>query len=48
MMGQPLPAKMHIEARIDSDGNPLTHDPKDPHDAAENVAMGQSINLTLK
>jgi len=48
MMGTPLPAKMHIEARIDFDGNPMTHDAKDPHDAAENVAMGQSVTLNLK
>ena len=48
MMGTPLPAKMHVEARIDFDGNPMTHDPKEPHDAADNVAMGQSVTLTLK
>jgi len=48
MMGQPLPAKMRIEARIDSDGNPLTRDPKDPSGFADGVAIGQSITLTLK
>ena len=48
MMGQPLPAKMHIEARIDSDGNPMTKDPKDPSGALDNVGLGQSITLTLK
>lgn len=48
MMGQPLPAKMHIEARIDSDGNPMTRDPKDPAGSADNVGLGQSISLTLK
>jgi len=48
MMGTPLPAKMHVEVRIDFDGNPMTHDPKDPHGVAENVALGQSVALTLK
>jgi len=48
MMGQPLPQKMRIEARIDSDGDPLTHDPKDPSAAAEGVVTGQNISLTLK
>lgn len=48
MMGQPLPARMRIEARIDSDGNPMTKDPRDPSGSADNVALGQSISLTLK
>jgi hypothetical protein len=48
MMGQPLPAKMRIEARIDSDGNPMTKDPRDPSGWADGVALGQSISLTLK
>jgi tetratricopeptide (TPR) repeat protein len=48
MMGQPLPAKMRIEARIDSDGDPLTRDPKDPAAFVDGVAVGQSISLTLK
>ena len=48
MMGQPLPAKMHIEARIDFDGNPMTRDPKDPAGAQDNVGLGQSLTLTLK
>ena len=48
MMGQPLPQKMRIEARIDSDGDPLTHDPKDPGAVAEGVVLGKSVSLTLK
>jgi tetratricopeptide (TPR) repeat protein len=48
MMGQPLPARMHIEARIDFDGNPMTRDPKDPAGAQDNVGLGQSLTLTLK
>lgn len=48
MMGQPLPPKMHIEVRLDTDGNPMTHDPKDPSAAQDNVAVGGSVVLTLK
>jgi tetratricopeptide (TPR) repeat protein len=48
MMGQPLPKKMRIEARIDSDGDPLTKDPKDPSAVLDGVVAGQSVSLTLK
>lgn len=48
MMGQPLPPKMHIEARIDFDGDPMTHDPNDPKASQDGVALGQSLTLTLK
>jgi len=48
MMGQPLPQKMTIEARIDMDGDPMTHGPKDPSAAIDAVALGKSIKLTLK
>jgi hypothetical protein len=48
MLGQPLPPKMRIEARIDSDGNPLTKDPKDPIASQDGVVAGQSLTLTLK
>ncbi|HUJ13855.1 MAG TPA: tetratricopeptide repeat protein [Thermoanaerobaculia bacterium] len=48
MMGQPLPPKMHIEARIDSDGDPMTRDPKDPIAQQDGVAVGQSLTLNLK
>jgi tetratricopeptide (TPR) repeat protein len=48
MMGQPLPKKMRIEARIDSDGDPLTKDPKDPTAVLDGVVAGQSVSLTLK
>jgi hypothetical protein len=47
MMGQPLPPKMHIEARIDSDGDAMTHDPKDPVVSVDNVTMGSSTTLTF-
>ncbi|HEY2093066.1 MAG TPA: hypothetical protein VGJ81_14360 [Thermoanaerobaculia bacterium] len=48
MMGQPLPKKVHLEARLDSDGNPLTKAPTDPTAAAENVSTGATLVLTLK
>ncbi len=48
MMGQALPAKMRIEARIDTDGDPMTHNPKDPSGIADGVAVGKSVGLTLK
>jgi Flp pilus assembly protein TadD len=47
MMGQPLPPKMHIEARIDSDGDAMTKDPKDPTASADNVATGSATTLTF-
>ena len=48
MMGQPLPAKMRIDARVDSHGNPMVHDPNDPAAAQDGVASGGSVTLTLK
>jgi len=47
MMGQPLPPKVRLEARIDSDGNPLTRDPNDPVAVKDGVALGQSARLVL-
>jgi tetratricopeptide (TPR) repeat protein len=47
MLGTPLPAKMRIEARLDSDGNAMTKDPSDPTDAKDGVALGDSVTLTL-
>ena len=47
MMGQPLPPKIHLEARVDADGDPLTKNPSDPIASADNVAMGSSMTLTL-
>jgi len=49
MMGQPLPATVRIEARIDSDGDPLTKNPSDPHAAQDGVATnGTKVSLTLQ
>ncbi|MEK6372761.1 MAG: tetratricopeptide repeat protein [Acidobacteriota bacterium] len=47
MMGQPLPSKVRLEARIDSDGNAMTKDPKDPVAVADNVTVGSSATLTF-
>jgi tetratricopeptide (TPR) repeat protein len=47
MMGQPLPPKVYLEARIDSDGDPLTKNPSDPVASADNVAVGASVQLIL-
>lgn len=48
MMGQPLPPRVRLEARIDSDGNAMTKDPKDPVAVADNVAAGSTTTLTLR
>jgi hypothetical protein len=40
MTGQPLPERVRIEARLDSDGNAATRDPNDPKGALDNVAVG--------
>ncbi|HEX8169316.1 MAG TPA: tetratricopeptide repeat protein [Thermoanaerobaculia bacterium] len=48
MMGQPLPPSFRLEARLDSDGNPLTKTPNDPAAAQENVAPGATVRLALK
>jgi len=49
MMGQPLPATIRIEARIDSDGDPLTKNPSDPHAVQDGVATnGAKVSLALQ
>jgi tetratricopeptide (TPR) repeat protein len=49
MMGQPLPATIRIEARIDSDGDPLTKNPSDPHAAQDGVSTnGTKVSLALQ
>ncbi|HWW63042.1 MAG TPA: tetratricopeptide repeat protein [Thermoanaerobaculia bacterium] len=48
MMGQPLPAQMRVEARLDSDGDAATRNPADPFAAQDAVAPGASIRLALK
>jgi hypothetical protein len=46
MMGQPLPAHARVEARVDSDGDPLTRAATDPSARLDDVAAGSS-NLRL-
>jgi cytochrome c-type biogenesis protein CcmH len=47
MMGQPLPKKVHLEARLDSDGDAATKSPTDPTATAD-AATGATLALTLK
>jgi hypothetical protein len=47
MMGQPLPKKVHLEARLDADGDAATKSPTDPTATAD-VATGATLALTLK
>lgn len=47
MMGQPLPDPMEIDARVDLDGNPMTHDAGAPSGSLDNVVAG-SKSLTIK
>jgi hypothetical protein len=48
MMGQSLPASFRIEARLDSDGDPLTKPPTDPTAMQEGVVPGGVVRLALK
>jgi tetratricopeptide (TPR) repeat protein len=49
MMGQPLPATIRIEARLDSDGDAMTKNPSDPHAMQDGVATnGAKVGLVLK
>lgn len=48
MMGQPLPDKFRLEARLDTDGDAATKPPTDPSVAQEGVAPGAVLNLALK
>ena len=48
MMGQPLPARMRIEARLDSDGDAATRTPSDPSAAQDNVVAGATVSLALQ
>jgi len=49
MMGQPLPARARVEARVDSDGDPMTRDEKDPSARLDDVAVGSSgLRLVLR
>jgi hypothetical protein len=48
MMGQTLPASFRVEARLDSDGDPLTKPATDPAAAQEGVVPGATVRLALK
>jgi tetratricopeptide (TPR) repeat protein len=48
MMGQPLPANMRIEARLDSDGDAMTKNPSDPHAMQDGVTSRTKVSLVLK
>ena len=49
MMGQPLPARARLEARVDSDGDPMTRDASDPSARQDDVAAGATgLRLVLR
>lgn len=48
MMGQPLPDKFRLEARLDSDGDAATKPPTDPSASQNDVTPGATIKLALK
>lgn len=48
MMGQPLPPKMSIEVRLDTDGDAATKAPTDPHAFADGVTPGIKLAMKLK
>jgi cytochrome c-type biogenesis protein CcmH len=48
MMGQPLPDKIHLEARLDTDGNAMTKDPTDLVASVDNLASSGAVSLALK
>jgi tetratricopeptide (TPR) repeat protein len=49
MLGQELPERVRIEARLDPDGDPLTRSPSDPAARLEDVKLGATgLRLVLK
>ena len=49
MMGQGLPPKVRVEARIDFDGNAMTREPNDPIAVLDPVSAGtKGVKLLLK
>jgi hypothetical protein len=49
MMGQPLPERMRIDARADSDGDAATRSESDPKGFADGVALGRTgVRIPLK
>jgi hypothetical protein len=48
MMGQPLPKRMRLEVRADSDGDPMTRSPSDPSARLDDVKAGaRDVRLEL-
>jgi cytochrome c-type biogenesis protein CcmH len=49
MTGEPLPNDLLIEARIDSDGDPMTRPKSDPYGSADRVVAGsKDVKVVLK
>jgi tetratricopeptide (TPR) repeat protein len=49
MMGQPLPERLRVEARLDADGDPLSRGPGDFAARLDGVAVGRAdLKLVLK
>jgi len=49
MMGQPLPGRMRIDVRADSDGDPMTRPASDPAGFADAVELGRTgVRITLR
>ncbi|HSD25805.1 MAG TPA: tetratricopeptide repeat protein [Vicinamibacteria bacterium] len=49
MMGQPLPARMRLDVRADSDGDPMTRPPSDPKARLDGVPAGATgLRLDLR
>ena len=48
MLGQPLPARFRLEARLDSDGDAATKLPTDPNAMLADVTPGANVKLALK
>lgn len=49
MMGGELPVRLKIEARVDSDGDPMTRDPADPSAHVDGVAIGtRDLRMVLR
>ena len=48
MMGQPIPPKVRLEARLDADGDVMSRGPDDLDAVQDGVAVGSQVALTLK
>ena len=49
MLGQLLPARLRLEARLDADGDPMTRSASDLHAELDDVATGTTgLRLVLR